>query len=100
MSTIVTDENGKAIQAIRQSTVQNVSIGAGSLQSAVFTETLVRLLPTSACYVRFGENPTVTSANGTLLAAGVPEYFGVVPGQRLAVIQVAAGGTLNITEAL
>ena len=40
MSTIVTDENGKAIQAIRQSTVQNVSIGAGSLQSAVFTETL------------------------------------------------------------
>jgi hypothetical protein len=33
-----------------------------------------------------------------LLVAMTPEYFWVSPGEKLAVIQSSAAGTLNITE--
>jgi hypothetical protein len=40
-------------------------------------------------------------ASGTssiFLPAGVPEYFWVYPGEKVAVIQNAAAGSLNIAE--
>lgn len=89
-----------AFQAIYQGTVQNVSIGASSVQSTAVGEgtKVVRLVATSACYVLVGDNPTVSASNGTYLAAGQPELVGIKPGQKVAVIQASSGGSLNMTE--
>ena len=40
----------------------------------------------------------VASVACILLPAGVPEYFWVYPGERVAVVQNAAAGSLNIAE--
>lgn len=65
---------------------QTVAIGA-STQSAAFNRSTryVRLHSDGICSVAFGANPTATTAN-MRLAAGATEYFGVTPGQKLAVI--------------
>lgn len=78
---------------------QNVTIGAASAQSTAFGAGVfdVRVVATVACYVRVDTNPTAVTTD-TYLPAGVPEYFRVSPGQKMAVIQASAGGTLNITE--
>ena len=77
----------------------NVTIGAASAQSAAFgSQTFdIRLVSTVASHVRIGSNPTAVAAD-TLLPANVPEYFHVYPGEKVAVIQDSAGGTLNVTE--
>lgn len=64
-----------------------VVIGAGSLQSAAFNEEtrFVRIHTDAICSVKFGANPTAT-ADEARLAANATEYFGVVPGQKIAVI--------------
>lgn len=123
--TIKSDQHGMEVQAARPALSQSVAIGAGSLQSAAFSTgpvgvynvgtvvgvpvagvpvltpnntSHVRLVATSDCYVVFGANPVAAAATGMLLVAMTPEYFWVVPGEKLAVIQLAAAGTLNITE--
>ena len=64
-----------------------VVIGGGSLQSAAFNaETkFVRLHTDVICSVAFGTNPTAT-ANSARLAANQTEFFGVNPGDKVAVI--------------
>lgn len=64
-----------------------VAIGGGSVQSAVFGETtrFVRVHTDAICSVKFGASPTATTSDARM-AANSTEYFGVVPGQRLAVI--------------
>jgi hypothetical protein len=64
-----------------------VVIGAGSLQSVAFNEQtrFVRLHNDVICSVKFGDNPTATADDARLAANGT-EYFGVVPGQKVAVI--------------
>jgi len=66
---------------------QTVAIGAGSVQSAALgaSTRFVRLMADAPCSVAFGANPTAT-ATKMRLAANVPEVFGVVPGQKIAVI--------------
>jgi len=61
--------------------------------------TIVRIVPTTACHVKIGANPTA-AADGTsmYLPAGVVEYFGVKPGQKIAIIQDSAVGNAFITE--
>lgn len=67
---------------------QTVSIGASSAQSAALNNDtrFVRLYADAACHVLVGSNPTATAAKMPL-AAGAAEYFGVTPGQKIAVIQ-------------
>jgi hypothetical protein len=118
--TIKSDQHGYEVQAARPALSQSVAIGAGSLQSAAFSTgpvgayaagpvsgvpistpnntSHVRLVATSDCFVVFGANPTAAAATGMLLVAMTPEYFWVSPGEKLAVIQSSAAGTLNITE--
>jgi hypothetical protein len=121
--TIKSDQHGFEVQAARPALSQNVVIGVGSLQSLAFStgpvggystasanygSTLVtpnntshvRLVATSDCYIAFGANPTAVAGAGMLITASTPEYFWVAPGEKLAVIQVAAGGILNITECM
>ena len=79
---------------------QNLAIGAASAQNGTAfnqqTQALM-LTPTSDCHVAIGSNPTAT-ATSTLLKASTPYVFLIGLGDKLAVIQDAAAGTLNITE--
>lgn len=66
---------------------QQVAIGAGSVQSAVFADatTFVRVHTDATCRIDIGGNPTAGAASPRM-AAGATEYFGVKPGHRIAVI--------------
>jgi hypothetical protein len=44
-----------------------------------------RVATDTAVYIGFGEDPTVTSANGYMLPAGAVESFVVKPGDKVAV---------------
>ena len=67
--------------------VQVLAIGALSVQSAPFSArtNFVRLHCDEVCSVEFGTNPTAT-ANSSRLAANQTEFFGVHPGNLIAVI--------------
>lgn len=99
--------------------VQNLAIGAGSVQSLSFTPltpynsaadaglvvpgpagaTHVRLVATVDCWIMIGNPPfTVSSTNGMFLPASSPEYFPVDINDVVWVIQATAAGTLNIVE--
>lgn len=122
--TIKVDEHGLTVQASRPALSQTLAIGAGSIQSAPFSvgtpgialgsvyssgtqyssapnnTTHIRVVGTSDSWISFGANPTaaVGGIASILLPAGVPEYFWVYPGERVAVIQNAAAGSLNVAE--
>jgi len=66
---------------------QTVAIGAGSVQSAAFSNgtKIVRLESDAICSVTFGPNPTAT-AGKMRMAADSPEYFMVNAGDKVAVI--------------
>lgn len=68
-------------------TTQQVNITAGSLPSNPFGPgaRLVRLHADAACRVEIGPSATATQASKRM-AAGQTEYFGVRPGDRVAVI--------------
>lgn len=64
-----------------------VVIGAGSLQSAAFNGAtrVIRVHTDAICSIAIGANPTATADNKRM-PANATEYFGVAPGQKLAVI--------------
>jgi len=113
--TITTDRRGQPVQAARPAITQNITIGAASVQSAAFAVASqpfggmaspfqqntqhVRLVSTTNCWVSFGASPTAAmGSNSIYLPANTPEYFYVNPGEKVAVIQDTAAGTLNIAE--
>jgi hypothetical protein len=67
---------------------QVINLGGASVQSTPMQARtrLVRVHAQAACHVIAGENPTATTSS-MRLAEGQTEYFGITPGQRLAVIQ-------------
>jgi hypothetical protein len=65
------------------------AIGSGSYK--------VRVVVTSAAYVKVGDSPTATSSD-VYMAADAPEYFSCTPGQKVSAIQVSSSGTLHVTE--
>jgi len=70
---------------------QTVAIGAGSAQSAAFTNktNVVRLSTDGqSCCIAFGTNPTATATNKRM-PANSTEYFGVQPGWKVANITIA-----------
>ena len=84
----------------RQDTVQHVAYTgtAGTITNAVGTQCRrVRILVTTDAYVKIGNSPTATT-NDTYVTAGIPEYWTITPGQKVSAVQVASGGTLNVTE--
>jgi hypothetical protein len=84
----------------RLGAAQDVAIGAASAASAAFgAQTYqVRVAATSACRIRIGDGTPNALATDSYLPADRPEYFTCTPGQKIAVIQEAAGGKLSVTE--
>ncbi|SHM41110.1 hypothetical protein [Bradyrhizobium lablabi] len=81
-------------------TGQDVTIGAASAActNAFGTQTYkIRVKATSDCRVKINKAPTAT-ATDTYMGAGDTEWFTCNPGEKIACIQVSAGGTLNVTE--
>lgn len=76
--------------------VAPVTTGAASAASAAITGTCVRVVATKDAHIVFGVDPTAT-ANDTLLAAGIPEYFWITSGHKLAAIQDSEAGKVYIT---
>jgi hypothetical protein len=76
-----------------------VAISGSSAASPAFTNqtTIVRVVSTTDCFIRFDATPTATTTQ-MLLPANVVEYFRVTPGHKIAGIQRAAGGNLYVTE--
>ena len=69
-------------------TLQNVSYTTTSVQSAAFAATtqFVRVIADVDTRVLFGANPTALASASVLVSAGASEYFGVVPGDKVAAI--------------
>jgi hypothetical protein len=86
------------VQALRPVTHQNVAYTttAGTITNAVASR-VVRVVCTTAAYVRIGLNPTADTSD-MYMAAEVAEYFRIEPGHKVSARQVAAGGTLHVTE--
>ena len=59
--------------------------------------TIIRLVSTTDCYLKFGATPTAVSTD-MLLPANVVEYFGATPGVKIAALQRSTAGTLFVTE--
>jgi hypothetical protein len=87
-----------------------VAMKAGTTQTAAYTATsaaitnavgtsttTVRIVCTTAAYITFGVTPVATSAH-VYMPAGIPEYFDIAPGHKVAAIQVASGGNMHVTE--
>lgn len=71
---------------------------AGTIANAMTAGVLkVRVVCTSAAYVKIGVNPTATTSDVYCPADGV-EYFTINPGEKVSAVQVSAGGTLHATE--
>jgi hypothetical protein len=90
---------GPPIMRVTDASTVSVAVSGTSAQSSALSTTTgyVRLLATTLCHLRFGSNPTATTAHMPL-APYVPEYFTITPGTKIAAIQNSAAGTLYITE--
>lgn len=84
----------------RLSTHQSVAYTAtaGTITNAVGSQTYsVRVVTTSAAYVKIGDAPTATTSD-VYMPADRPENFTITPGQKVSAVQVSAGGNLHVTE--
>lgn len=74
-------------------TDQTVAISGSSAQSAAFNASThaVMVECDTDCSVIIGANPTATTTN-YLMGDGIPYFFAVVPGQKIAVIANTSGG--------
>ena len=76
-----------------------ISFSAASATSpAVESDTdVVRVFSTEDCFLKFGSSPTATTSD-MFLPAGIVEYFGMNPGDKIAVIRSVNNGLLYVTE--
>jgi hypothetical protein len=101
VTTLAQDRFAQRIQALRPGVVQNVtfntstSVASAALQSDT---AVVRLIATADCWVKFGAAPVASAADSLRLKADREEWFRVAPGDAVAVLGQAAGGSLNICE--
>ena len=92
-------DNNSEFYAYKLGASQDVVVGAGSLQSTAFgaDTKVIRINSTTACRILIGSNPTAL-ATSALLPPNWIECLVVKGGDKIAVIQEAAAGKLNITE--
>ena len=88
------------MEPLRIITNQTVSVsGTSAAVTNAFgtSTTIIRLVSTTDCFIKFGATPTAV-ATDMLLPANVVEYFGATPGVKIAALQSTAAGTLYVTE--
>lgn len=73
--------------AITSQTVTTGGVSAATSNALNDDTSIVRLSTDTTCYVRFAASPTAV-AGDLMLFAGVPEYFGVIPGTSLKVAAI------------
>lgn len=61
-------------------------------------DTIVEVTCTTLAYVAVGATPVATSANGRVVAANTPTLFKLRVGEKVSAVQVAAGGTMYVSE--
>ncbi len=103
MTTLATDSNGMAIQAIRQGTIHTPLTTSGSSNTSLAfgsKTNIIRIVCSAACHYLVGAVGTtpVATTNSTYLPADAVEYVYVYPNEKIAVIQAVSGGLFNITE--
>lgn len=96
MTTMAVDGNGASMQVVALGTASVIAFSGTSAQSGAFTSNVYRFLATQPCYLVFGADPTATSA-GHYLAGGLPEFFKVTVGEKVAVLQVTDAGNLHLS---
>jgi hypothetical protein len=71
---------------------------AGTIANPIGTQARkVRVVVTTAAYVKIGKSPTATTSD-PYMPANWPETFIVNPGEQVSAIQVLSNGTLHVTE--
>jgi hypothetical protein len=71
---------------------------AGVITNAIGTGVYkVRVIVTSAAYIKIGSSPTATTAD-VYMPADAAEYFTCSPGEKVSAVQLSGGGTLHVTE--
>jgi hypothetical protein len=76
----------QAVMLGSENGTQAITLGASTQSTAMkYATRLVRLYAVAACHVAIGDNPTATTSS-LPLGEGQTEYFGVEPGQKIAVI--------------
>ena len=69
---------------------QVIAFTASTQSGAMNAETtFVRAISDADCHIEVGVNPTATASSAIKLIGGVPEYFGVTAGHKIAVIKAA-----------
>jgi hypothetical protein len=58
---------------------------------------VVRVVASTNCHIKIAKDPTATTADAKL-APGVPEYFAVTAGQKIAAIRTTTSGSLFVSE--
>lgn len=78
---------------------EQLSLSGSAANSAVAPvgAEAVRLYTSEDAWVRIGAGVTAVANTAIRLTGGSVEYFRVVPGQRVSVIQAATGGTVDVT---
>jgi hypothetical protein len=81
--------------AFTDTSAQSAALSGGSNTDS----TIVRVFATEDCHIKIGANPTAI-ADGTcmFLPAGIVEYIGISPTDKIAAIRDATSGYLYITE--
>ena len=84
----------------RLSTHQSIAYtsAAGTISSAVGAHTFgVRVVATTAAYIKISQSPTATTSD-VYLPADKPENFVITPGEKVSAVRVTSSGTLHVTE--
>lgn len=90
-SRIAGDADGHRIQAGKHDSYdvdQKVSFTGTAGVSAAFNDNthFIRVVCDGAGYLAFGSAPTAVTTTGTPVQANTPEFFGVVPGQKISAV--------------
>ena len=86
---LVRDNLNNNVQAGKEPALATQKITFSTVtQSAAFNELtkFVRIYSTADAYLEFGVAPTAVTENGCPVTAKMPEFFGVIPGQKVSVI--------------
>lgn len=79
---------GQAAQIAKEPSVtsQKVTFSTAAASSAFGANTrLIRLVPSAACYIVFGDDPTADANDEYLGTANIEYWRGVQPGQKVSV---------------